>query len=144
LAKALGSWWLATCLLAGSSACAPRSTPPAPEPEVREIERQQAHPDADRVGPLGIPEGQLPAPGECRVWFPGRPPGQQPPPQPCGEAEKSAPAATWVLYRPKDDERVVHARVTDSTKPGVIVRINLYDAESGEYLGTKEVEERPQ
>jgi len=143
-AQALGIYCLAPCLLATSFACTtPRSTPPAPEPEVREIERQQEHPDADRLGPLGIPEGQLPPPGECRVWFPRRPAGQQPPPQHCGEAEASAPAGTWVLYRPKDDERVVHARVTDPVKQGVVVRIDLYDAEKGDYLGTKEVEEGP-
>jgi hypothetical protein len=123
------------------SGCAPRSTPPPPEAEVIETEERQTHGDRDRVGPLGIPEGHLPQPGECRVWYPGRPPGQQPPPQQCGKAEASAPPASWVLYRPADDRRVVHVRVTHPRRAGVIVRINLYDAQKGTYLGTKELDD---
>lgn len=122
-------------------ACAPRSTPPAPEPEVVEIEEREARRDADRAGPLGIPEGHLPPPGECRVWYPGRPAGQQPPPRHCDEAERTAPPGTWVLYRPPDDERVVHARVVDPARRGVVIRIDLYDVERGTYLGTKQVED---
>jgi hypothetical protein len=122
-------------------ACAPRSTPPAPDSEVIEIEEQRARSDADRRGPLGIPEAELPSPGECRVWYPGRSSGQQPPPGGCGDAEKAAQPGTWILYRPTDDRRVVHNRVTDPVRRGVIVRIDLYDAERGTYLGTKETED---
>ena len=122
-------------------ACAPRSTPPAPDSEVIEIEEQRAPSDADRRGPLGIPESELPSPGECRVWYPGRPSGQQPPPGGCGEAEQAAQPGSWILYRPTDDQRVVHNRVTDPVRRGVIVRIDLYDAERGTYLGTKETGE---
>jgi hypothetical protein len=122
-------------------ACAPQATPPPPPPDTREIEERRETPDPDRTGPLGIPEVQLPAPGECRVWYPGRPAGQQPPPQSCGEAERDAPAGTWVLYHPEDDERVVHRRVIDPARQGVILRVDIYDAERGTYLGTKPVEE---
>ena len=126
------------------SACGPPpSTPPPPDPEVREIEEQQAAPDPDRTGPLGIPEGHLPSPGECRIWYPGRPAGQQPAAQGCVDAEASAPPGTWVLYRPPDDERVVHARVMHPEKAGEVIRISIYDAEKGTYLGTKEVSEGP-
>jgi hypothetical protein len=110
---------------------------------VREIEQQQATRDADRAGPLGIPEGQLPSPGKCRVWYPKRPAGQQPAVQGCAEAEPSAPPGTWVLYRPPDDTRVVHARVIHPEKAGVVIRISIFDAEKGTYLGTKEVSEGP-
>lgn len=30
-----------------------------------------------------IPNGHLPPPGECRVWYPDRPAGHQPPPFKC-------------------------------------------------------------
>ena len=33
--------------------------------------------------PPRIPQGHMPPPGECRVWYPGVPPGQQPPPGRC-------------------------------------------------------------
>jgi hypothetical protein len=126
------------------TACGPPpSTPPPPEPEVREIEEQKASPDADRVGPLGIPEGQLPSPGECRIWYPQRTASQQPAAQGCVEAEASATPGTWVLYRPPDDARVVHVRVMHPEKAGVVIRINIFDAEKGTYLGTKEVSEGP-
>jgi hypothetical protein len=35
----------------------------------------------------------------------------------------------------------VHARVTHPERAGVIIRINLYDAEKGTYLGTKELDD---
>jgi hypothetical protein len=123
--------------------CAPRSTPPAPDREVIESEEQRARADADRRGPLGIPEADLPSPGECRGWYPGRPSGQQPAPGSCGDAEKAAEPGSWILYRPTDDQRVVHNRVTDPVRRGVIIRIDLYDAERGTYLGTKEIDEAP-
>jgi hypothetical protein len=30
-----------------------------------------------------VPRSQYPAPGECRLWYPGRPPGEQPSPGDC-------------------------------------------------------------
>jgi hypothetical protein len=38
----------------------------------------------------GIPPGQLPPAGQCRVWYEGRPPGQQPRAMSCREAERIA------------------------------------------------------
>jgi hypothetical protein len=38
----------------------------------------------------GIPPGQAPGPGECRVWYNGVPPGRQPRPTSCREAERIA------------------------------------------------------
>jgi hypothetical protein len=42
------------------------------------------------VGAQGIPPGQLPPAGTCRVWYEGRPPGQQPSPTNCDQAERVA------------------------------------------------------
>jgi hypothetical protein len=38
----------------------------------------------------GVPPGQLPPAGQCRVWYEGRPPGQQPRATNCDEAERIA------------------------------------------------------
>jgi hypothetical protein len=38
----------------------------------------------------GVPPGQLPPPGQCRVWYEGRPPGQQPRATNCNNAEAIA------------------------------------------------------
>jgi|SRR5687767_8204451 len=38
----------------------------------------------------GIPPGQMPSAGECRVWYDGVPPGRQPRPTSCREAERIA------------------------------------------------------
>jgi hypothetical protein len=47
---------------------------------------------------LNIPEGHMPPPGECRVWFPDRLPGQQPPPGNCYDLERRVPPGA-VLVR---------------------------------------------
>jgi hypothetical protein len=38
----------------------------------------------------GIPPGQLPPAGMCRVWYDGMPPGRQPRPTDCNDAERIA------------------------------------------------------
>ena len=38
----------------------------------------------------GVPPGQLPPAGMCRVWYEGQPPGHQPPPTDCRDAEAIA------------------------------------------------------
>jgi hypothetical protein len=43
-----------------------------------------------RANSQGIPPGQMPAAGQCRVWYDGVPPGRQPRPTSCREAERVA------------------------------------------------------
>ena len=83
---------------------------------------------------LGVPPGHLPPPGECRLWIPGRPPGHQPPPGSCSRIEREAPPGSWVLYRPSKDRKVVHARVIDARRAGMVVAVRVYDAQRGTYL----------
>jgi hypothetical protein len=137
---------LACLAIALLPACGGQSAPQPPEPEppppdVVQAEERQTRPDADRRGPLGIPEKDLPPTGECRVWYPGEPPAEQPPSGSCTEAQQEAPPGTWIIYRPPEDKRVVHARVVDPARRGVIIRTDLYDAERGTYLGTQETKE---
>lgn len=81
---------------------------------------------------LGIPPGHLPNPGECRVWIPGTPPGHQPKPQSraCPGIATVAPAGSWIVYRPTDDQKLVHVREVDPHRAGVVVRIRIFDIES--------------
>lgn len=69
---------------------APAPQPPGIEPrgkgrgeDGREREERGEGRERAEGGNLGIPNGHLPPPGSCRVWFPDRPAGQQPPPGPC-------------------------------------------------------------
>ena len=80
---------------------------------------------------LGVPPGQLPAPGMCRVWVPGRAPGQQAAPRGCARVEHFAPAGSWILYRPTKDRKVIHVRVVDDRRAGVVVARRVYDARKG-------------
>jgi len=82
---------------------------------------------------LGVPPGHLPKPGQCRIWIPGVPPGHQPRPKSrsCAGIEADAPAGSWILYRPTTDRRVVHVRMVDERRAGVVVRIRVFEVESG-------------
>jgi hypothetical protein len=85
---------------------------------------------------LGVPPGHLPKPGQCRVWIPGAPPGQQPRPKSrsCAGIATAAPAGSWILYRPTADRKIVHARIVDDRRAGVVVRIRVFEAESGRFV----------
>jgi hypothetical protein len=67
----------------------------------------------------------------CRVWFPGQPPGHQPRARSCDRIERMAPAGSWIVYRPSEDRKVVHVRVVDDRRPGVVVRLRVYDVRLG-------------
>lgn len=112
-----------------AAACAATVSSGSPDPAYRQRGYEE---DAS---PLGIPRGHLPPPGACRIWYPGQPPGQQPPPLGCAQAMARASAGTWVLYRPDREE--VHARVIDDRRPGVVVRVRVYEAAQGRYLRTE-------
>jgi hypothetical protein len=44
-----------------------------------------------------IPPGQMPPPGKCRIWVPGKAPGQQPPPGDCYDLERIIPPGAWLI-----------------------------------------------
>ena len=44
-----------------------------------------------------IPNGHMPPPGQCRVWYPERTPGHQPPPGDCRSFGHRIPAGTWLV-----------------------------------------------
>ena len=124
--------WAATACSSTISA----GSPPAPVVHGDQRVEGRRTPGQAQGKPLGIPRGHLPPPGECRVWFPGRPPGRQPRPESCTAAMANAPAGSWVLYRPgRGDE--VHARVIDSQRAGVVVSVRVYADAGNRYLRTE-------
>jgi hypothetical protein len=116
---------LVGCLIISAlGACTSTSKPPANQPE-------------PTAASMGIPPGQLPPVGQCRVWIPGKPPGHQAKARSCDGIERVAPAGSWIVYRPGQDKKVVHVRVVDDRRPGVVVVVRVYDAQSGAYLRTQ-------
>lgn len=79
---------------------------------------------------LGVPPGHLPPPGQCRVWIPGRPPGRQARARPCDGIEREAPAGALILYRPGENRRIIRVRYIDDRRPGIVIRIRIFDAET--------------
>ena len=111
-----------------ATACKLVSSPPPAQPE-----------PAPRRSPstaatLGIPPGHLPSPGMCRVWVPGKPPGHQEKARSCSNIERSAPAGSWIVERPGRDKKVVHVRVVDERRPGVVVRMRVYEIRDGKLV----------
>ncbi len=92
----------------------------------------------DDRSPLRIPAAQLPAAGQCRLWKPNRPVREQAPAGACSEIEPVAPPETWVLYRPRQDPRLVDVRVIDPDQAGLVTQVRVYDAERGTYLGSRQ------
>lgn len=70
----------------------------------------------------------------CRIWRPGQPPGHQPKSGACPVIERAAPPGSWVVYRPTANKKVVHVREVDARRTGVVVRVQVFDAASGEFL----------
>jgi hypothetical protein len=72
----------------------------------------------------GIPPGQLPPAGQCRVWYEGVPPGRQPAPTGCNEAERvaSRDADARVIYgddRTRGAERWRDRGITNQREPRI-------------------------
>jgi hypothetical protein len=78
----------------------------------------------------------LPEAGECRIWIPGMPPGHQPKPKsrPCPGISATAPAGSWIIYRPMDNRKLVHVQVVDARRAGVVILRRIYDMETTRLL----------
>ena len=116
--------------VACSSVSTTTKSKPAPAPAPAPAQKQ----GKSTAATLGIPPGHLPPPGQCRVWMPGEPPGHQAKARSCANIERSAPAGRWIVYRPTEDKKVVHVKVVDQTRPGIVVHVRIYDVASGSLI----------
>ena len=116
------------------SACAKHSAvvvrEPVPEAEVRRGNSTTVH-------TLGIPPGQLPRAGQCRVWVRGVPPGRQARARSCRGIAETAPAGSWIVYRPAAAPNAIHVHVVDDSRPGIVVMVRHYDID-GNWLRDEE------
>lgn len=83
-----------------------------------------------RQGHTRIPNGHLPPPGECRVWYPDRPAGQQPPPYQCGQSPGRVEPGGWV-FSPGPRRQEIEVTVYDERRPGIVVDVGIFDARTG-------------
>ena len=83
-------------------------------------------PRAGTTGPrelAGVPRGQYPPPGECRVWYPNRPPGQQPPPTSCDRlAGARLEPGAFILHGNQAYDAEYNWREEDRRRPGTVGR----------------------
>ena len=119
----------AAMAILAAAACKPI---PASEPSPRPAPTARRSPST--AASLSIPPGHLPPPGQCRVWMPGEPPGHQPKPRSCSNIERTAPAGSYIVERPGKDRKYVHVRMVDERRPGVIVRMQVYQIRDGKLV----------
>jgi hypothetical protein len=129
---------LAMAMLAGIGLGCGRSSSGNPNPTPVVFEDRLVISETDDKSPLPVPPAQLPPPGECRLWHPGRPAREQARAGSCAQIEPTAPPESWVVYRPSQDPRLVHVRVVDPEQAGRVVQVRVYDAARGTYLGSKQ------
>ena len=83
-------------------------------------------PRAGTAGPrelAGVPRGQYPPPGECRVWYPNRPAGQQPPPTSCDRlAGARLEPGAFILHGDQAYDAEYNWREADRRRPGTVGR----------------------
>jgi hypothetical protein len=77
-----------------------------------------------------IPNGHLPPPGECRIWYPDRPAGRQPPPFKCDDRRGRVEPGGW-LIAPGPQPQEVRVDVYDPRRPGIVIDVGIFDARTG-------------
>jgi len=107
-----------------------------PQTEARPaVERSVVEPHPSWSSPpLGIPTADLPSPGQCRVWIPGRAAERQSRSGRCSALQARVPAGAWLVHRPAGEPGRVRVTVNDP-RPVYVVSVRLYEAETGRFIG---------
>ena len=83
-------------------------------------------PRVGTVGPrelAGVPRGQYPPAGECRVWYPNRPAGQQPPPTSCNRlAGARLEPGAFILHGDRAYDAEYNWQDEERRRPGTVGR----------------------
>lgn len=121
---------------------APEPVAPAPQPVPQPVapplqpapERPRPSDEGESGARLDVPPGHFPDVGQCRVWLVGTPPGRNraPASNDCQGVTRTAPAGSWVLYRPSADE--IHVRVIDAQRAGVVTVVRVYEAPTRRFV----------
>ena len=90
--------------------------------------------DITKSPSLGIPPGEIPSPGECRLWMPDMPPAQQSAPGACSAVQKKVPAGAWVLHRSEEKSNEVAVNVYRSRWPWIVSETRYFDYWTGAFL----------
>ena len=69
----------------------------------------------------GVPPGQRPPAGMCRVWIDGVPPGQQPAPTDCATAAATRPANARIIYGDRTDRTSLPDRRIFNSNGDVVI-----------------------
>ena len=89
----------------------------------------------NRGSSAGVPPGQMPPAGMCRIWIDGVPPGRQPRATDCATARRNAPRNSRIIYGPRTSDRYddrYDAR--NDGRYGVYDRGSIYDRDGdGDY-----------
>jgi hypothetical protein len=105
----------------GLTACNPIKSTDTPDDSKDRREHGGTYP----LSSLGVPEGQLPPPGECKIWIPGRPAGQQRPPMKCADAFRRAPLGAWVISQESSSRYRVS--IFSKEKRGLVEENRFYE-----------------
>lgn len=87
------------------------------------------------VHQLGVPPGQLPRVGQCRVWIPGVPPGRQSRSRDCRGILATAPAGSMILFRPT--RGLVRVRYIHEQRVGVLIAVRIF-GDNGLFVSEEE------
>lgn len=127
---------VACVLVLSSSAFADDGKDESGKGNQRQEERKQRDDQTSyfqQQGKTRITNGQMPPPGECRIWYPNRPAGHQPPPLKCSEARGRVEPGGWLISSGSQPQEV-EVNVYDGRRPGVVAEVGIFDARTGSFI----------